>query len=374
MKTTLYNIIPALLLLFCLLTAVGCGEFVEEETAVALTFSEVDMKETTRASSMLNSATMSNFGIYAGYNKGNSTFGGLSAGTNYMRNARVTKDWTANTWNTDVPYYWPSKTNWKVSFFAYAPYMNDETQLKLDPAYTTGAPTLLFTPKTEPQYQVDFCVATPLFDQTEDNNPLTFHFDHTLTFIKFFANYQGTLPSESGFEYIIKIDRLTLHHIVGTKGITFKKVSPYYEWGADNDTYDTDYTLSRQSEELTDSEIPSNVAVGGVVPYRELEWQRGMLFLLPQTINESTQSDKSTLEIDFSFVRRSSTSQETLSQFNVVKELPAGTVWEPCGIVKYYFTLNVENLSSVKISATSSTWIDDWADSGNTDPNETIEK
>lgn len=361
----------------CILLMLSCSKdeiTPEVMSNVSLQFSDVEMAKTTRASS-LNSATFGDFGIYAGFNSASTSFDASSSnGCNFMCNTQVTKDWSLNTWSTNVPYYWPLKDYATVSFFAYAPYLTDTTQLRLDPSYTAGTPNLMFTPKSNPQKQIDFCVAAPLFDKTSDDNPLSFHFDHTLTYIKFFANYQGTLPSESGYTYQIKIDKLTLANIMGTKKLTFKATSPYYEWSADNNSCDSTYTLSRANEELTDDELPSNVEDEGVVPYRELEYARGMLFLLPQTINEAAQTNTSTLEIDFSFVRKSATSQETLSQFNIVKDLPSGTVWAPCGVVSYYFTLDVENLSIVKFYASSSTWINDWTDSGNTDPNETIEK
>lgn len=353
----------------------GCSkdEFANEgvvETLQPITISGVDLCmeedwETTKASS-LDELTLSDFGLYAGLAK-NSRFGVNTPGADYMENAMVTKDWTLGTWSTQVKYYWPLKGNGTISFFPYAPYINDSAVLQLASTPLTGEPVLLYTPASSASQQKDLCIAPALYDKTVDNNPLSVHFNHALTYIQFWANYKaGTSGLPSGV--FIKIDRVTLHNVIGTKGVTWMRTDPYFVWDEDSEDDITDYSLSRSGEELTDNQVPSEPDA------LHLEYSRGMLYLLPQTINEPEQSEKSTLEIDFSFYRMDGSAEVLISSFNVMKELPSGTVWAPCSVVRYFFTLNVENLSEVEIIASTDTWITDWQPSGNTDPDVIFEK
>jgi len=358
--------------LVSLLAISGCDghgiEFYPEDEDVSkqITISDVKMDREAKAAT-LDSTTFSDFGIYAGFSR-SEHFDEYTAGTDYMRNVKVTKDWTAGNWNTDVSYYWPAMGSGTISFFPYAPYISDTTILKLSPSYTTGEPVILYRPASDPRKQKDLCVSPALYDKTSSDSPLNFHFYYALCYVQFWANYKAGASGLPAGLYI-KVDKLTLHNIIGTKGLTWKRESPGYGWTADSeDDPVCDYSLSRTGEDLLDSQLPS------VPSTMHLDCARGALLLLPQTINEPSQSGKSTLEVDFSIFRMDGSTEVYLSSFNLVRELPSGTEWMPSGIVRYTFTIDVENLSVVEITASESTWIDDWTDSGNPGPNETIEK
>jgi len=367
---TIYTFLTRVLV--CLSAISGCDmhgvEFYpeDEDELKRITISDVKMDRETRAAT-LDSTTFSDFGFYAGLSL-SGHFDKHTAGTDYMKNAMVTKNWTTGNWNTSASYYWPAMENWTISFFPYAPYISDTAILKLSPSYTTGEPVILYRPASDPRKQKDLCVSPALYDKTSSDSPLTLNFYHALCYVQFWANYRaGSSGLPAGHH--IKVDRLTLHDIIGMKGLTWKRESPGYGWTADSgDDSLGDYSLSRTGEDILDSQLPP---VPGTI---HLDCARGALLLLPQTINEPSRSWRSTLEVDFSIFRTEGSTEVHLSSFNVVKELPSGTEWMASGIVRYTFTIDVENLSLVEITTSTSAWTDDWKDSGNQGPDETIEK
>jgi len=367
--------------LACLLGPMGCErrplDYVVKDVSsgIPVLIGGTGMEPETK-SAKLDSTTFSDFVLYAGWAR-NGHFDETTAANDYMNGTQVTKDWATGVWNTRVKYYWPARNNGSISFFALAPYINDTTVLKLSPAYRSGEPLFLYTPSTiAAEYQKDLCIAGALYDKTVADNPLSFHFSHALTNVEFWANFTTSDSTSTQKDSLppgmhLKVNRLTLHNIVGTKGLTWKREAPGFGWTPDTEDALADYSLSLLSGELKDGQLPPR----SDSTYLHLEEDKGILLLLPQDINEAGQSIKSTLEIDFSIYRQDGSTPTQLSSFNAVVNLPSGTSgeWKPASVVRYRFTLNVANLSEVEISASSSGWIDNWKD-GNTAPDITIEK
>lgn len=146
------------------------------------------------------------FGVFAYYTEADNF--NNTATPNFMYNQKVVstsgsateKDNNYVGWTGDWTYtpvkYWPNNLNYKVSFFAYAPYSEggNGTNFTLPAFGTTGAPTLTFNVGTDVEEHEDLLYATPVKDKSKNSNEpinidtkVNFAFQHALSRIGFQA-------------------------------------------------------------------------------------------------------------------------------------------------------------------------------------------
>lgn len=104
---------------------------------------------------------------------------------NFMWNQKVT--YSNSAWSYTPIKYWPTKVDDKVSFFAYAPYVENgkNTVIELSGKSATGTPTATITLPDDPSQTIDFVAAVQM-NRTHDNsakanNNVSFTLKHEMT-------------------------------------------------------------------------------------------------------------------------------------------------------------------------------------------------
>ncbi len=141
------------------------------------------------------------FGVF-GYYDDNKPYDYQKDPPNFMYNQRVTWSEAANAWTYSPLKYWPNETGSesdgrtdRLSFFAYAPYLNNDSRLTCSANNAPGDPTVTYTTPEDLSQCLDVLYATnpdgkPLTDLTNltrqkvgDN--VTFSFHHTMSRLNF---------------------------------------------------------------------------------------------------------------------------------------------------------------------------------------------
>ena len=162
--------------------------------AVAVSFhAGIESETQVRASSLdLTALQNESFGVLAYYTNGNSWNNGYTP--NFMYNQKI--NWHTDNWAYSPVKYWPTALNDKVSFFAYAPYddqqagtLTDNHGIALSGNAVTGAPSLDFTVNTNSiADQVDLVHASAI---DKNKEMVDFHFQHALSRLGFSAKTDG---------------------------------------------------------------------------------------------------------------------------------------------------------------------------------------
>lgn len=102
------------------------------------------------------------FGVLAYYTEQNNFADANNNKPNFMWNQKVTHNGT--NWEYTPVKYWPTKVGDKVSFFAYAPYVEggDANGIVLSKNNATGAPTATITLPDDPSKTIDFVAAVQM--------------------------------------------------------------------------------------------------------------------------------------------------------------------------------------------------------------------
>lgn len=134
------------------------------------------------------------FGILA-YYTGTSNMADVtnSITPNFMWNQQVTYDSGNSSWNYTPLKYWPNTAGDKVSFYAYAPYLSDQTtspKIALSANNATGYPTIKFTIASEAKDMVDL-VTDSVINQAKTTDNVKFTLKHKLTKAVFKAKLGG---------------------------------------------------------------------------------------------------------------------------------------------------------------------------------------
>ncbi len=180
--------------------AIGCSqdEVLNESPSLnqAIEFSTYNGKAPISRAGVLDNTNLLNFGIYASYTADGAW---SDAGTmNFMFNQKVERENVSSPWSYTPLKYWPAKQGEKISFFAYAPYFDNQTT----PAATiteesnetdTGAPKVKFSISKNVEEMVDFTAGIVMDKSKVDNfettpgNTVVFELKHELTRVNFSA-------------------------------------------------------------------------------------------------------------------------------------------------------------------------------------------
>lgn len=345
--------LPLMVLLFT-----SCGKWKgPEEEIIFSVYPVVELKATE-----LNGDNLSDFGVFSALEENGIPFSNTEADlSEYMTNVPVTKEGTL--WCANPKYYWPVLPGKKLSFFAYAPHNGSHPEIVPSADWVTSKGiTIQYTPNSNPSKQIDLCVSKAVLDQDRESGSIPFDFEHTLSWISFSANYRGDVPEGC----YLRIDELTLSNVVDENTLVYSSSSDddffWWETIGKDASKDGSYTLTLSSTMLGD--IALKKWEESDPQYTNFVSASGNLYLIPQSINPDGASEKSIINIVFSYVREDQ-NRTVIAQFNARKELPASE-WGVAKKVRYHFTVDVNNVSLVNIfKAESSEWIVDWVDSGN---------
>lgn len=293
-----------------LLLATGCEREVDgdmtEQTPVAFT-ARMDGEEATRAAGVIDNASLTSMGVFAGYS-GQSNWDGAASTPNFMFDQLVEK--AANgTWTYTPVKYWPNTAGDKISFFAYAPHKSQMKGLTTL-GYTnnsSGYPRLRYEPPLDATQQTDLLFASPLTNKTKGSK-LAFTMGHVLTHVLF------KVKSTSA----IAVSKVEVIGGANYSYIQFKADGYYYL------SYSTDSPIFYRTLSPT-----TTVAANTLTDL-------GDFFLLPQNANS----------VRLTFTVDGGTTLET-------KEvaLPASPAWDMNKTIAY--TLNIENKTKITLSVKS---------------------
>ena len=145
---------------------------------------------------------------------------------NFMWNQKVT--YSNSAWSYTPVKYWPTKVGDKVSFFAYAPYIENGNNnvIELSGKSATGTPTATITLPEDPSQTIDFVAAVQM-NKTHDNsatanNDVSFTLLHEMTRVKVQAKLDKSVYSDTDDKH---------KTFVVIKNVTFNDKGQFYKSG-----------------------------------------------------------------------------------------------------------------------------------------------
>lgn len=182
-----------------------------------------------------SAADLTDIGVFASFTNGE--FDATTATPNFMYNLQVTQ--SGGTWTYSPVKYWPDNDTDKLSFFAYAPYVDEATSGGSNPSFSgktkSGYPTLTYTVPTAEAGQIDLLASLPLMNQTYKGTggEIKFAMKHSLCKVSF--NVQS--------EVEIKVTALSIDNAPSTATLTYEDGG--FSW--DNYTGTQTYTATLAS-------------------------------------------------------------------------------------------------------------------------------
>ncbi|MDR1005065.1 MAG: fimbrillin family protein [Prevotellaceae bacterium] len=254
---------------------------------------------TTSRAAVTTDETFDRMGVF-GYSHSITTgWAGTASGSllpDYFLNKMVWKDADDGTWRYDgVVKYWPDPAR-SVSFFAYAPYVDNQGTFVVTPKADTesGSPTITYTVPNEVAKQVDLVYDKKL-NQTYStaSGIVKFQMQHALSQIdvsvRLNPDDQSVDPSVT-----VEITAVRLVNIYNKGTLTFADATP---WVVDKSSITT-YTLDATNG--SDATLLSfDSSDEAAFSYRQLNAEsNGHLMLIPQTLS-STEGSEAKLEVDY---------------------------------------------------------------------------
>lgn len=178
---------------------------------------------------------LAEIGVFASFTNGE--FDANSSLPNFMYNQQVTKQ-ANGTWDYSPKQYWPNNNTDKLSFFAYAPYVDEAAASGSNPTFSqktaSGYPTLTYTVPATEAAQVDLLAATPLMNQTfqKTSGNIQFAMKHSLCKVGF------SIKSEED----ITVTALAVNDAPATGTLTF--MDGGFSWGSYSGTQTCTATLA----------------------------------------------------------------------------------------------------------------------------------
>jgi hypothetical protein len=254
---------------------------------------------------------------------------------NYFLNQAVIKP--ASTWTySGVVKYWPTDGT-KLSFYAYAPYIDVENTFDLKPkTVTAGAPTIEYTVPDDITEQIDLMWSNATNQEYALNNGVVkFTMEHALTKVNFAL---ALAPAEEGRPFMVTINELTIRNVIGKGTLNLDRVKTDGDlWSLASAKVSYDYFPTTGLIDLTlDAQDPASITA-----YTPLFADGHSLMLIPQSlgISDSTQPE---VEINYSYTN--TYSGETFPKKATLKlETASLTKWEAGAGVNYQITISVLN-------------------------------
>lgn len=277
----------------------------------------------TKSTEYTSADDLTSIGVFASFAHG--SFDESNATPNFMYNQKLEKD-ANGVWTYSPTKYWPFDPADKISFFAYAPHVDEigSSNLSFSSQTATGYPVLTYNVPAAEAAQKDLLASIPLPDLS--SGPVNFTMKHTLTKV--------TLSVKCGDKYAKEITSFSLNGAAAQGKLHFKDGG--FEW--------TDIQNSRS---YTPAALPLSLA--STDTSREL----ARFFLLPQ-------GNPPTFTITYKVLDGGGT--ELLTKTLTAQALPATPLWETGSHIAYTINLS-EEASNAPVTATVVEWEKDEANS-----------
>jgi hypothetical protein len=315
------------------------------------------------------------FGVLAYYTEQKNFADANNNKPNFMWNQKVT--YSNSAWSYTPVKYWPTKVGDKVSFFAYAPYVEDgkDKVIELSDNSAIGAPTATITLPDDPSKTIDFVAAVQM-NKTHDNsasanNNVSFTLKHEMTRVKVQAKLDKSVYDASPkHKTFVVIKNVTFNN----KGQFYK--SGIYTFSTDDSkrgtwaaptTNDLTYTLNLngvlKTETITAATATDAAATGASANSNYKTGVKGLklvnttakdlfknseyLFLIPVSANneDGLTDGKATATIEYDIVTEDSKLLAGYSCTSATKTvlLPAGTLKQGISY-NYIFTIKLDEI------------------------------
>ena len=228
-----------------LLTAL-CGCQAEDDAphtpqgTIPIGFSS-DVPRTRATKEYGSAADLTDIGVFAYFTNG--TFSEGSSTPNFMYNQKVERQ-ADGSWIYSPVRFWPGNTTDKISFFAYAPYVDEAASGGSNPSFqgktAAGYPQLTYTVPAAEADQTDLLAAVPLMNRTAPaGEQVKFKLKHALTKVNV------GIKSEVG----ITVTALSVNSIPATATLTFNETD--FSWGSYTGTQNANATLAAGGTAVT---------------------------------------------------------------------------------------------------------------------------
>lgn len=328
------------------------------------------------------------FGVLAYYTEQNNFADTNNNKPNFMWNQKVT--YSNSAWSYTPVKYWPTKVGDKVSFFAYAPYVEggEANGIVLSKNNVAGAPTATITLPDDPSKTIDFVAAVQMNktynDSAKANNNVSFTLLHEMTRVKVQAKLDKSVYSDADAKH---------KTFVVIKDVKFNDKGQFYKSGtytfstddkergkwtttnnatANASTYTLDLNGVLNTETITAATATDAAATGASANSNYKTGVKGLklvnttakdlfknseyLFLIPVSANngDGLTDGKATATIEYDIVTEDSNLVKGYSCTSATKTvlLPAGTLKQGISY-NYIFTIK---LDEIVLNATVNDW------------------
>lgn len=303
------------------------------------------------------------FGLFAWWAPQGSYFDGMAVGKEWLFNSPVTYSSTDEGWDkwTCTPEaYWPIGCS--LSFFAYAPYMDNDGPMLVFPSdRTSGMPSGVFTQATAVDEQEDFCLSAPALDRRKAQGDVPVVFNHALTKVLFYFNAGGGIYE--GEEHQFRVKSIELEGLVGANTFYYGGTNGF-RWAtlprSDLSTRTSGYALSTADGTLSDVPLvweKDVLAEEGLNRFTCVNGEEGgILYLLPQPVTSMAYAT-----VTFAAYKFDEGSGEWVEDLDIPYEpvrvaLPETTVWEAGRTVCYSASVDVTYYIDLTFDVTLADW------------------
>lgn len=313
----------------------------------------------TKAAAAYNTESLkaTSIGVRALWTDQGKPYGSTTSPYLYWENQVVKFNAGDNLWHCDPVQYW--LLGKQISFFAYAPWTDDEDVFK----YISTPTALLraeFSQNDDPAQQTDMLVAKPVLDQVDyGGNPVTLSFKHALSKVLIYLNITG---DSEGHRF--KLKSMSLGNIAGSGAFRYDTSAEGFTWDeiprSNMSVRNRTYNLSIAGSTLVDEYIPhvNDLAPGTTGLDRYLRVQtapKGELMMIPQPLTSSSQ-----LILNLDAYREEPASSgnwvydSSEAPFDLI--LPAENSWEAGNVYCYTITLDVTHHYIIQFGITITPW------------------
>ena len=313
----LYGIfLAATLLLGACTQEEGTNKFPQENIPISFSGNVPVMRS---VKEYTTTSDLETIGVFAYFTHGN--FNKDAATPNFMYNQLVGKQ-TDGTWSYSPVKFWPdNSTTDKISFFAYAPYINETASSNFfvqDKESSNGFPMLSYTVPTAENKQIDFLA--PVMNQNNGN--VSFKLRHTLTKINVYVKSNDDTEGKS----------VTFFSITGIKS----GILTYYTPTTDSDkgwlwAFPSPDKKETFTADITNFPVPNTIA--------EEKKLLATFFLLPARKG-------SQFSITYQYAAKDGNNNTITQAIRIENQsLPSTDTWNPGASVSYTIGISRKTIS-----------------------------
>jgi len=295
------------------------------------------------------------FGVQAYWTDKGLPYKSTSSASLFLDNRKVVYNSTDDLWECDPKAWWVLGK--QISFFAYAPWTDDEDVFKFS---TAGSSYLQasFAQNDNPALQTDLLLAKPALDQVMSGGPVPLEFKHSLSKVLVYLNIQGDAEGHK-----FKLKSMSLSGVAGGGTVDYNASAGGFSWmeiprgntAVRNKTYNLSIAAGTLEDEYL-THVDDLTTETGLARYLRVQTAPdGDLMMIPQPL---TTKAKFTLNLTSYKDDGSGTDTWIVNEEEAPVELilPAENSWEAGNIYCYTITLDITHHYIIQFGITIQEW------------------